>query len=281
MDSLSFYLRTTVTEALHDLHLAILAYFDRFDTDMYIPMIDSVLATADDRDTAEVLAFIQSIITDQTNAILMAHRIQAYPETLQHAYDYLRALDGLQDAGGDMQLVGLLEEYDNPEDAFGEVVAYLCGTQAEDYLNEISQVDPVALETIRDAIEETDATEDEDYDDDDSDQIRRQAVPWVRERVLRYRAQTNKPSVVLTHISEGNLKLALPVEVLWAAVIDDVLDLPEPQWPHELICVALASRLPQDEIADWVAHVLERNANDPAVVMGAQRILHQLITPEV
>lgn len=280
MESLSLYLRGTVSSELHDLYMAVLAYFDQFGVDMHVVQIDSLLATADDRDVGEVLAFLESIITDQTNAILLAHRIDAYPTSINTAHDYLRALAYYQDLGGDAWVLGMLEDGDNAEDIFGELVGYACNTPPETYLSEIRRVDPEALAAIEAALVSNDATEDEDYDDEDSDDPRLSAVGWVRDRLRSYRDRHPQPSTILTAVTEEGMKLALPVAVVWAALQDRILDLPEDQWVHELLSLALASRMAEEEVSAWVSEQLTQYSSDPLTVKSAQQVLHQrLRTP--
>lgn len=281
MESLSYYLGTTVSVELQNLYRAILAYFDRFGVDIHIPMIDSLLATADNRDTTEVLAFLESIVTDQTNSILLAHRIDAYPETVAHAHDYLRALDYYQDIGGDEIAYGILVNSENNMDTWGELVAYACNTMAEDYLSEIRRVDPEALAAIETALTANDSTEDEEYDEGEADEVRLAAVPWVRKRLLAYRNMSSDPSVVVNEIIENNMKLGLPVEVLWASLSDQILDLPEAKWANEILFLALASRMEEEDINNWVSETLTRHSEDPLIIKSAQQILHKRLgTPD-
>jgi len=119
MESLSFYLKATVSKELEDLYTAALSYFDTFGVDIHISMIDSLLAAADDRDSGEVLAFLDSIVFDQVNAILLAHRMDVYPQTMAHACDYLRSLDYYQSLGGDAFVIGTLEGVGEPRGHLG------------------------------------------------------------------------------------------------------------------------------------------------------------------
>jgi len=279
MESLSFYLKATVSKELEDLYTAALSYFDTFGVDIHISMIDSLLAAADDRDSGEVLAFLDSIVFDQVNAILLAHRMDVYPQTMAHACDYLRSLDYYQSLGGDAFVIGTLEASENPEDTWGELVAYACNSQAEDYLDEIRRVDIEALAAIEAVVAGNDATEDEDYDEDTSDSVRQHAVPWVKERLMAYREKQPEPSILVLGVIEQGMKLGLPVETLWGALNESVLDLPEDRWPHELVSVALGSRLEESQINEWVSDTLSRYTDNPLVTKSAQQIMHQRIHP--
>jgi hypothetical protein len=276
MESLSYYLKGIVSKELQDSYTAVLSSFDTFGVDIHITMIDSLLATADDRDPSEVLAFLDSILFDQVNAILMAHRIDAYPTTVPHAFDYLNALNYYQSVGGDEMVYGILQSSDNTEDTWGELVAYVNNTQAEAYLEEIRRVDPEALGMIQAVADENAAVEDDDYDDDSADDLRQKAVPWVRVRLLVYRNHNPDPTVVVTRVVHNNLKLGLPVSVLWSSVGDEVLDTPETQWAHEVIMVAMASRMEDQEIKTWVMDTLAKHTDNPEVTRLALNLLHPL-----
>lgn len=276
MESLSFYLKGVVSKELQDTYTAVLSLFDTFGVDIHITMIDSLLATADDRDTSEVLAFLDSILFDQVNAILLAHRIDAYPTTLVHAFAYLNALNYYQSVGGDEMVYGILQSSDNTEDTWGELVAYVNNTQAEEYLEEIRRVDPEALGMIESAADDNAAVEDDSYGEDSADDLRQKAVPWVRVRLLTYRRRNPDPSVVVDRVVNQSLKLGLPVSVLWSAIGDAVLDTPENQWAHEVIMVAMASRLEDDEIKTWVMDTLTKHTDNPDITRRALNLLHPL-----
>lgn len=281
MDSLFYYLEGTVSPELTHLYKTVLSQFDTLGVDIHIPMIDSLLATADDRDDSEVLAFLESIIYDQTHSILMAHLINASPESMKNACAYLNTLITCQDLGGDEVAYGILEGSESPDEAWAELTAYVNNTQAEDYLSEIKSVELSAIDNIISALEENDATEDEDYDDESSDDVRREALPWVRERIKGFLSKDLEPTptVLAKSVTDHGMKLALPIDTLWGALSEEVLDLPERAWPRELITIALASRLGDDKVDEWVSATLSQYTDDPSITKSALQILHKRIAP--
>jgi len=280
MQELSYYLRTTATDAVHDLYMALHALFGEYNVDDHIPNVLGLLATVDDRADAEVAAFLQSIFVDQTTGILLAHRIDVEPETLQQAYDLLYSLKVLANLDDQTIALSIVENADNSEDGFAELVAYACETQAEDYLPIIHRVAPEALEAIEYALMTTDATEDEDYDELDSETDRLSHVPHVRKRVLAFQGHYPTDTVVVHAIKTEGLKLALSDSAVMASLRDRILALPEKQWSVEFTAAALASRLPTETIPEWVTKTLNQYTDDPLVTKSAQQIYHLILDPE-
>lgn len=280
MDRLLEYLLMVSNQAVIDLYRALDQLLISFGVDDHDVQLDNLVSTAGDRDVSEMLAFLQSVMTDQVSGILLAHKIDGYPTSLPMAYEMLYALSFYQSLDDTNIALGIIENGDNHEDTWAELIAYANNTQAEDYLSAIYRVAPEAMEAIEAALLSGDVTEDEDYDEDRDENPRLVAVPWVRQRVQSYRHSIMRGSVILDEVVKGGFKLALPPAIALQSLEDLVFSLPEDKWAINVVAIGLASRISTMDIPQWTLEVLNRYTDNPAVTQAATTLTNALIEPE-
>lgn len=274
MEMLSIYLRDVVTAQTHDRFISIDDLLRRLGVDTHEFLLTSILSTVEEIETTEAIASLQSVLSDVTAAVLLAHKIDAYPETLSQIHDFLYTLVVYQDMDDTTIPLSIIEESEeNNEAVFCELVAFANNSQAEDYLGAVSRVSPDALQNFVEAFLETDATENDDFDEVDPDEVRRSALPRVRQRVLAMEGMDD--TQILQSVRAGHLKLALLPDIALAA-LDNLEGVDDKHLPKELIAIAMSSRLEDGEVNEWVNTTLTRFTDDPTVALKTQSLLKRL-----
>lgn len=275
MEDLSRYLLEKTTHQTHDAFMAISALVESFGMDAHVELVYSILSYEDQLDDEEVILRLQGIYLDSTKAILLSHGIDASPASLTQAYAILYALQRLANMDDPTQALSIMEGSLNNEDMFCELVAYINGDMAEDYLENIDRVDESFIQTLTELL-----TEVKDEDDHDGEIERVEKVPEIR-AVLEPYLTAIEDTVAIRSVCEDNMPLALPPEVLVNELRDKILELDPGRWGIEFYALGIISTLAADDVREWTLKQITSYTDDPKVTIKAQADINRLLTGDL